>query len=135
MKYMKRYKGSDKNAEEKYRSRLSFAYSLGLGQGPMAHGRQFKIFAAEQIGAGEEKNEDADAREEKKRQRDEINQDREQSRFQAFDERLHQWRGAARRPGGGRRGGPLSRGVGARQNTAPNPDPPHPKHPNPHRHA
>ena len=64
---------------------------LGFRHGQVAHGRQLEIFAPEQISRGQKKNDQAQTADEEERHRDEIDQDREQSRPRTFE------RGAQRR--------------------------------------
>ena len=80
-----RYEGGNEHAGDKDRAAAHLAQPFGFGHGLVAHGRQLEIFATEQVSGGQEKNDDAQTADKQERHRDEIDQDREQSRPRAFE--------------------------------------------------
>ena len=76
---------------------------FGLFDRVMAHGGQLEIFAAEQVGGGEEKNDGAGAGKEQKRHGNEVNQDGELSRLDPFDQREREPSGFEQHPAERRR--------------------------------
>src|SRR5262249_58541898 len=75
-----RHEGGNQDAGEKYRAVVGLAQSFGLRDWLMTHRGQLEIFAAEEIGAGQKKNDDARACENQKWYGNQIDHDREQSR-------------------------------------------------------
>ena len=81
-------------------TRCALRIALASATRAKAHRGELEIFAAEDIGGGEEEHEHAGAGEEDERQRDQIDQDREQRGLGAFDQRAHDRQSGAEPVGG-----------------------------------
>ena len=85
-----RHEHRDQESGEKNCALVCLPQAFGLRDRRMTHGGQLEIFAAKQIGAGQEKNDRAGAGEKKERHRDEVDQDRQQSRLGTFEQRARE---------------------------------------------
>jgi hypothetical protein len=80
----------DQQAGDKNLAAIGAAHRLGFVGWAKAHRRQEEIFPAEQIGIGEEQDDEADPGNEQQRHRDEIDHDGEQRGVDAFGQRAEQ---------------------------------------------
>ncbi len=72
-----RNEGGNEQAADIDRRGIAFAQRLGLGRRPEAHGGELEIFAAENIGGGEEEDHRAEAGEQQERRGAQIDHDRQ----------------------------------------------------------
>jgi len=71
-------------------TRIGLAHGNRFRRRAEAHGGEVEIFAAQEIGACHEQNEETEAREQHEGQRDKIDQQRQQRDLDAFDDAGHQ---------------------------------------------
>ena len=92
-----RHEGGDEHAGDEDCALVPLAQALGLRRRPEAHRGELEIFAAEEVGGGEEENDGAESREQQERHRDQINHAGEERRLHALDQRAQERQRGAHR--------------------------------------
>ncbi len=92
-----RHEHRDHQPGEEHHDGVALAQFLGLVRRVKAHGGELEIFAAEQIGVGQQQDDHAEPGEQNKRQRAEIDHEREQRELHTLDQRAEKRQRAARR--------------------------------------